>query len=169
MKSILYISNAQISFSETELHDLANLSACKNRQLDITGYLNFSGNRFMQYIEGNPFLLDSLMNKIRQDDRHQILYETEREGLHYRVYPDWDMQLFASEDKSLARLEKGIENNLIYLCTNSLGNTRFINVIWQQLRTLAAIKTSKQMLHQSMFASKVNRPDRENNLTAITK
>lgn len=154
MKSILYISNAIDGISDIELHDLGNLSACKNRQLEITGYLSFVGNRFLQYIEGNPFIIDSLMDKIRKDSRHNLIYEIELESIHYRVFPHWDMRFMSNDDESVVRLEECIERNLLLLRETVFDRARLTRLIWQQLRALAAIRESKKAMFQSLQLSK---------------
>ena len=58
----------------------------------ITGVLLFDGERFFQYIEGEPATLDALVRRIRQDVRHKemtiLLHSPLYGGRHY---PSWSM------------------------------------------------------------------------------
>ncbi|WP_313312951.1 BLUF domain-containing protein [Pulveribacter sp.] len=58
----------------------------------ITGVLLFDGERFCQYIEGEPTTLDMLVQRIRQDARHKDVVTLLHEPLYGgRRYPSWSM------------------------------------------------------------------------------
>lgn len=63
-----------------------------NASHGITGVLLFDGERFCQYIEGASATLDALVERIRQDDRHQTVTTLLHGPLPGgRRYPDWSM------------------------------------------------------------------------------
>ena len=63
-----------------------------NASHGITGVLLFDGERFCQYIEGEPATLDALVGRIRQDVRHKGMATLLQEPLAGgRRYPHWSM------------------------------------------------------------------------------
>ena len=73
-----------------------------NASHGITGVLLFDGERFCQYIEGAPATLDALVERIRQDPRHQgvttLMHEPLAQG---RRYPNWSMAFSDVEDDAI--------------------------------------------------------------------
>ena len=84
-KAVIYISKATTAFDEAAIASLTELAAKENRKHKISGYLFFSKNKFLQYIEGEQTVLDQLIQNISKDNRHQIINLIEDNTLkHYR-------------------------------------------------------------------------------------
>ena len=112
------------------------------KQLDVTGYLSFSNNRFIRALEEARSLL-IFQWRIRADERHAIVHEVEPEDVQYRIFPHWDMRFVTKEDPPTIRLEDSIETNLLNIRNDVFNKTRFMGIIWRQLEN-ALNNTRKQ-------------------------
>lgn len=139
MKGILYISKANTEFTEKALTDLCIQSAAKNEEFDITGFLCFFGNTFLQYIEGFDEVI-TLMDNIRADTRHRILYETEPEYVGRRNFSSWSMKYVKDSELSKVRLENCVEQNLHFVNKNYFDKDRCNMYLWQQARTISLLQ-----------------------------
>jgi hypothetical protein len=70
MRIVIYISRAKHSFTASDLADLGEQAAAKNRSLGITGLLLFDGTRFIQALEGDAAAVKAVMDRISNDSRH---------------------------------------------------------------------------------------------------
>lgn len=98
MKALVYISQAKTDFELESLLELAEQAAASNEKGDISGYLWFKDNQFLQYIEGDATAVDQLMRSIETDKRHEVLYHVEDYALAERRFPDWRMRYFHAQD-----------------------------------------------------------------------
>ncbi|NNC33612.1 MAG: BLUF domain-containing protein [Croceitalea sp.] len=92
LKCVLYVSKAKMVFSQTDLDRLAEVSTKNNEELDITGYLFYEKNYFLQYMEGPPKSINNMIHKIALDDRHELICIIEDEDLQIRRFPNWGMK-----------------------------------------------------------------------------
>ena len=72
MQSCIYISEAKRPFTVPEIDELGVRAASFNADVDITGYLYFHRDRFVQFLEGPTAGLDQVLDRIRADERHEI-------------------------------------------------------------------------------------------------
>src|SRR6476620_3348194 len=72
---LLYASKAHVDPSGKSLRDIVDTATSRNAALGVTGVLCFSGDHFLQLLEGPVIALEKLMTSIRGDDRHSILRE----------------------------------------------------------------------------------------------
>jgi len=91
-----YCSQARADLSSTDLDCLLDISKKNNKRDQITGLLTYSGDIFIQFIEGPKRSIDQLMYRLRGDLRHRdLIVLSEGEG-HVRLLPDWDMELVSA-------------------------------------------------------------------------
>jgi hypothetical protein len=140
MKSIVYLSDASVDFSETDLVALAEHAAATNYQLDVTGYLCFSRNRFLQYLEGEAETVDALLSSIRKDPRHKFIYEIELNDIDQRVFDHWSMRYITADELQRFHLEHYIELNLLYIKNNFPDKERCRDYVWKHVKTIANVK-----------------------------
>lgn len=92
-----YCSQAQSQLGQPDLDCIVQASRRNNARDDITGLLTYSGEVFVQFLEGPPEALHRLMDRLRADPRHRdIIILSEGTG-HERILPDWDMELVSRE------------------------------------------------------------------------
>lgn len=92
MSSLLYLSRTNGPLDAATIDDIALTSSLANANIDVTGYLTFGEPNFVQYLEGSTSAVKSLLDRIRKDQRHEILTVVEL-GESGRRFPDWSMQL----------------------------------------------------------------------------
>ncbi|WP_165188138.1 BLUF domain-containing protein [Caulobacter soli] len=62
-----------------------------NRLANITGFLAFGADRFLQLLEGPVGEIDATFERIRHDDRHTDLVVIGRAPVERRMFRDWNM------------------------------------------------------------------------------
>lgn len=70
MKQIIYVSQRNASTTEKDIDDIVNTSKDFNHSEGITGVLVSLPNYFYQVLEGPATVLDELIERIRNDQRH---------------------------------------------------------------------------------------------------
>jgi hypothetical protein len=88
---IVYMSRAAEILTDLEVQDLADRAGETNKALGITGFLLFDGQRFMQAIEGEKAAVRTLMDRIRQDPRHDRIAIVADGPAVRRKFGDWSM------------------------------------------------------------------------------
>ncbi|GEM_PF-360350 len=149
MRSTVYLSKANVPFSKQDLDTLVAISERRNKLIDITGYLCFFNNRFFQYIEGQEDDVEMLMEKIRADTRHRILYESDIEEIDRRAFTSWSMKQLKTKELSIVGLEACIEQSMHYINKNYYDKLRCDMYLWQQVRKASLIKDVKKMVRYS--------------------
>lgn len=93
-----YCSYAQSPVESTGLDRILEASKRNNRRDDITGLLTYSGEVFVQFLEGPPELVRQLMGRLQIDPRHRDIIILSEGHDHERIFPDWDMELVTREE-----------------------------------------------------------------------
>ncbi|WP_309387838.1 BLUF domain-containing protein [Cerasicoccus frondis] len=106
--SIVYISDAAYTFDPAGLKELADQSSEKNLRIEVTGYVYYNNNQFMQYMEGPKEALLPLMEQIRQDSRHTVLEEIHDQGRPQRLFPGWNLRWLQERDLQPLNIEHTI-------------------------------------------------------------
>lgn len=101
MIELVYMSQAQHVFNETELAELLDISRINNTGRGITGMLLYDGvGTFIQAIEGEQAQIDQLYKIISLDPRHSAIQQLAYSEVFERSFPDWKMgyKCFTDED-----------------------------------------------------------------------
>ena len=103
MHYLVYVSSARQHFSEEDLETLLISSRQNNSKLGITGMLLFSGDNFIQVLEGELQAINSLYSKISSDPRHTGLLILLKGEVETRNFPQWSMgfKKISKEDYSM--------------------------------------------------------------------
>jgi len=91
LHELLYTSAARNPMSTEDLMALLKHAREKNARLQITGLLVYHNGEFMQLIEGEKEIVQSLWKTIRLDDRHiaaRIVYDG---PIKERGFAEWTM------------------------------------------------------------------------------
>lgn len=91
MHHIMYVSTATILVSEDDLRQMLFHYRRKNQQDAITGLLLYSGEHYVQLIEGAEKDLRRLFVKIAQDPLHRNLIKLADGKINARLFSDWTM------------------------------------------------------------------------------
>ncbi len=145
LKSVVYYSKAQSEFTESDLDDLSILASAKNRQQNITGFLNFSNGEFFQYLEGPAVSIDALMQTISKDKRHKIVYETSIKNFEKRRFNTWSMKFLTEEHLNKLQLGYIIEQNLHFIRTNYTLTERCKRVVSNYVNQMSLFHVQNTM------------------------
>ena len=88
-----------------EVRIITAKSIHNNRLVDITGFLAFGGDRFLQLLEGPANEVDATFGRIRSDSRHADVVVIARGAAERRLFRDWNMaqhQVSAADRSALA-------------------------------------------------------------------
>lgn len=122
MFAIAYASNANCSFDEEQLQDLAAQAAARNAQIDITGYLFFRSGQFFQYLEGEEQSVRTLLASIQRDDRHDVFRCIELGTIDQRNFADWRMRYVTAADLVQIELEDVAKDILLRMKEPAFSN-----------------------------------------------
>jgi len=93
MKTLVYVSRPKRQADpDAMLMDIHRTANDRNATLGICGALFYTGDAFLQVLEGPPVNVDSLMESIKADKRHrdvEILFD---ESGQHKVLESWNMQ-----------------------------------------------------------------------------
>jgi len=93
-----YCSQAISHLGQAELDSLLDQSKKNNQRDGITGLLTYSGDLFIQFIEGPQTSIDRLMYRLRGDPRHRNLVILTEGPQPQRLLPDWEMELVGTDE-----------------------------------------------------------------------
>jgi hypothetical protein len=88
---LIYTSLATKPLAEEELKPLVATARANNARLGITGLLLYKNASFLQVLEGEEGKTTRLLEKIRQDTRHESLVLLARRPVETPGFPDWPM------------------------------------------------------------------------------
>ncbi len=98
VSSLMYVSRSRLSPRDhiVALSELVTTSQARNAALGITGALIFTQRHFAQLIEGPPAALDSLMESIARDVRHEHIRIVNTAIDKGRRFPRWSLAYWGS-------------------------------------------------------------------------
>ncbi|WP_157928835.1 BLUF domain-containing protein [Pararhizobium haloflavum] len=88
---LLYVSGATRPMLPADIDAILAASRANNARLDVTGLLLYADGTFIQILEGERHVVQSLAQTIRKDQRHRnfmVLAELQAEA---RAFSDWQM------------------------------------------------------------------------------
>ena len=91
MHHILYMSTATILVTEEDLQQMLRQYRRNNQRDLITGLLLYSGEYYIQLIEGVAEALQQLFAKIQKDPLHQNIIKLADGEIDQRLFSDWSM------------------------------------------------------------------------------
>ncbi len=88
---LMYTSRAARTFGAEELNAVLRQSTSNNPRQGVTGVLCFSGEIFLQVLEGGRSQVSALYNRIAQDPRHRDVVLVSYEEIDERSFAGWAM------------------------------------------------------------------------------
>lgn len=91
--SLLYVSQSQLAASQIPdaVNEIVETSIVSNREHGITGALLFTGDHFVQVLEGSKPAIANLMAAISRDPRHDRILIMCRSPITGRRFADWSL------------------------------------------------------------------------------
>ena len=97
--SILYKSKAHASFSMEAIHRMLIDAKRFNKKNNITGCILYHDKQFIQLIEGDKKVIESLYATIKEDKRHFEVQTLLNKASKQSLWNDWSMAFYNfSED-----------------------------------------------------------------------
>ncbi|MBF0469382.1 MAG: EAL domain-containing protein, partial [Desulfamplus sp.] len=96
--TVIYVSRASESLTHNNIQEILEVARKRNAELCITGFLIFNNGYFMQFLEGRKEFIDTLLEKIVNDRRHdnvRIILSTFNKK---RLFTDWTMGYWNMRD-----------------------------------------------------------------------
>lgn len=117
-KRVIYCSHATVAMEHPlNLAELLGVSARNNERDEITGLLAFSGDVFIQALEGRKEAVDGLMTRLRADSRHRDIMVLGEDHASERAFPVWVMETPKMRPSRTALLRTLVEEG----CEGSYG------------------------------------------------
>ena len=115
--TLVYCSQAAEGLTRDDLERIAQTAQAFNLRNEITGMLLYSGESFIQVLEGPLPALELLYGKIKEDERHHDVECLMCTPLMRRRFGQWSMGVFdASESAELDR------DKLRFICDKAQGD-----------------------------------------------
>jgi hypothetical protein len=92
MKSVLYVSVADMDLETDAVHDIVSHSQRRNLANGITGIMLYNGSNFLQLIEGEDAIIDACYARIQRDTRHSGVATLREDIITVREFPAWAMR-----------------------------------------------------------------------------
>jgi hypothetical protein len=93
LKRIKYISRFAKTLDNSDIEEIARVSAENNKKKDLTGALMCAGGIFFQIVEGPKETVDELWETLQKDTRHKDMWLLKaEEGEIERIFPEWSMK-----------------------------------------------------------------------------
>jgi hypothetical protein len=104
MHHIIYTSRATALLTPTDLVALIMHARHKNKEPGITGLLVYSGQQFVQLLEGECQVVKQAYERIRHDPRHTAVVKLADEAINARSFANWSMAFCEPTLKGFAQL-----------------------------------------------------------------
>lgn len=104
VRQLIYLSAAVTNMEEVDLACLLAQARRRNEQLGITGMLVYADGNFLQVLEGEPDILEDLLNVIREDPRHTRFMVLVDRTITEREFGDWSMGFRVSTRSEIRKL-----------------------------------------------------------------
>jgi uncharacterized membrane protein (DUF373 family) len=91
MIQLTYLSTPTRTMSNDDLMDILEKARLNNAGLGISGMLLYTGEVFVQVLEGEENVVDDLVKLIKIDPRHKDFRIIERKKIDSREYAEWTM------------------------------------------------------------------------------
>lgn len=100
---IIYLSRATVAFNEQQLQQLLRQANSRNQALDVTGILLYGQEQFLQVLEGEQALVQTLYDHIRQDPRHRDVTTFADKPIAQRAFDGWAMAYHPQDPQQFQR------------------------------------------------------------------
>jgi hypothetical protein len=102
---LVYVSGARERLDDGDLKAILEVSRRNNARLGVTGMLLCHEGCFIQALEGDRDVVESLYARIAQDQRHGrivVLYRGEADS---RTFPDWTMGFRRASPEEMGQID----------------------------------------------------------------
>lgn len=98
--SIIYKSKAHSSFAIEDIHKMLVDAKHFNKSHNITGCILYHNSQFIQLIEGEKKVIESLYSSIKDDNRHFDVQALITKSSQHSLWDDWSMAFYNFSEQS---------------------------------------------------------------------
>lgn len=91
LERLFYVSRIAEADGPVDIQRILGPARMRNRRLDITGMLAYSGRHFAQVLEGAAAAVEQLVAAVARDTRHTDFTIVFRKTIVARHYGEWEM------------------------------------------------------------------------------
>lgn len=91
LKTICYLSTKAYDLSEEDITAIFEDSLGNNTAQDVTGILVYNQGNFLQVLEGEEGVVDTLFHKITKDERHKNIITVINSPLEDRLFSEFNL------------------------------------------------------------------------------
>ena len=106
---LIYRSTATRPLDSAELERLVSQCQIYNFSHHVTGVLFYSGQQFLQELEGPRNAVEEIYEHLSHDARHTELFVIDRAPAPQRMFPSWSMGFGEVDARALARLSNSLD------------------------------------------------------------
>lgn len=92
---LIYVSKASME-TRPSVEEILKTSRVRNKQSQLTGFLCFRNDMFLQVLEGAPVAVSAVYGRIASDRRHSNVEILGYEKVVRRRFPTWSMGYIAN-------------------------------------------------------------------------
>jgi hypothetical protein len=93
LSQLVYVSDATEPMTAEAVESIVEHCRRNNEERNISGLLIYSGGHFIQLLEGHQPVLEKLLARIREDERHYNVEQLYFAPADKRLFPRWRMGL----------------------------------------------------------------------------
>jgi hypothetical protein len=111
---LIYYSVASPSLNGNDISNILEVSQENNSKNNITGCLLYHNDAFLQILEGESEVIESLYLKIEQDKRHYSARRVYNDNKEKRSFTNWGMAFFdLGEDNAVDKSKLILRENFV--------------------------------------------------------
>ncbi len=135
MIQVSYVSRSKDPMSPADLLALLDQCRTNNRRRDVTGLLLYGNGTFLQTLEGEADVIDSLLESIFSDERHAEVQMLSRKEISERRHSEWSMGFDEITDESFESIEGLRDFGAVDFTFETLsGNAAVVDSLLQNYR-----------------------------------
>jgi hypothetical protein len=132
--TICYISNAAPQLSDTDIETIFSETSKNNNACGIGGFLLYNLGHFFQVLEGDKkHIIDLYENKIKNDDRHQVIYEVYKKDSVQPIFDNYKSKFNIVKTEEDFQKIKECLRNVRTTTSNKLARLLEPFVLFQQI------------------------------------
>lgn len=111
--SWLYASNSVIPEEQAlkEVDRIVEVSRPRNAELNVTGALLFTGQRFVQLLEGPTAGVSALQASIFRDGRHKDIITIDNRDVATRMFSNWSLAYAGPSALVVSSVEEAVQSS----------------------------------------------------------
>ncbi|WP_293750503.1 BLUF domain-containing protein [uncultured Paraglaciecola sp.] len=134
MIQLIYTSDFAQALKIEDFEKILAAAVTKNKRLDITGMMVVIDGHIFQTIEGSEHNVQSLMDSIKADNRHNNIRIIGVDSVVVRDYPDWAMGYTCNWQGTTLDDVKSLLLQLAETNTFSENNAQSLKILMRSLR-----------------------------------